>query len=152
MAMRYLCLKLFFLFCVVGGLLVSCRDDESTIAEYPVYVKTSYSEYQELKFVNRAVIYKADGVYATNFQLGFGGICIFRDFDNRLGAFDLACPYENLRTVCVEVEMPYATCPQCKSKYDLSYGLGNPVDGPSKSVLKVYTKIVDRGDYIVVTN
>lgn len=150
--MRYSWLNIIVILSLSVLTLCGCEDDESPIAEYPVYVKTSYSEYQTLRFINRFVLYERDGVYASNFELGYGGVCIFRDLDNRLGAFDLACPYENLRTVCLEVDMPYAVCPMCGSKYDLSYGLGNPVGGPSKSVLKIYDKIMDRGDYIVVTN
>ncbi len=148
--MKSLCIKLSLL--GVLAVLSACKDDESTIADYPVYVKTSYSEYQTLATVNRCVTYTNDDVYSTNTQLGFGGICIFRDLNGDIGCCDLACPYENLRTVTLTVKMPYATCTQCGSKFDLSYGTGTPLQGPAKSILKLYTKIIDTGEYIRVSN
>ena len=144
--------KFFLLPLLLLLLLTNCKSDESSIGDYSVYVKTTYSEYQTLRTPNRAVTYTADRVYSTNFQLGYGGICIFRDINGTLGCCDLACPYEKLRTTRLTINMPFATCEQCGSKFDLSYGVGNVMNGPATTILKMYSKVVDRGDYILVTN
>lgn len=147
-------IRLYPLIVLVLLLLPSCKEDETetSIGEYPVFLKTSYSEYQTLRTPNQCVVYPADRVYSTNFQLGYGGICLFRDIDNHLGCVDLACPYENLRTTTVVVKMPTASCPICGSQFDLTYGLGNVTKGPSTKRLKTYSKIVDYGDHIKVSN
>ena len=130
----------------------ACDDDESRFPDYDVYVKTTYSEYQTLMVANRCVCYAYDDVYTTNERIGLGGICILRDIEKNLHAFDLACPFECLREATLTVEMPYATCSQCGSVFDLTYGLGNPISGPAEQRMKEYTKVIDRYDYIVVTN
>ncbi len=144
--------KLVFFLPILLSLLTNCKSEESAIGDYSVYVKTTYSEYQTLRTPNRAVTYTSDRVYSSNFQLGYGGVCIFRDINGSLGCCDLACPYEKLRTTRLTIKMPFATCEQCGSKFDLSYGVGNVMNGPSTSILKMYSKVVDRGDYILVTN
>lgn len=149
---RTLIRKFLLLIFMLFPLLTNCKSDESSIGDYAVYVKTTYSEYQTLRTPNRAVTFTTDRVYSTNFQLGFGGVCIFRDINGSLGCCDLACPYEKLRTTRLTIKMPFATCEQCGSKFDLSYGVGNVMNGPSTSILKMYSKVVDRGDYILVTN
>lgn len=130
----------------------SCNDEET--ANYSVYVKTSYSEYQELLYANRCVLYTYDDYYQTNERIGLGGICILRDMERTLHAFDLACPYERLREVTLTIEMPRATCSQCGSVFDLTYGLGNCISGPSERSMMEYKNVTDRVNlgYIVVTN
>lgn len=135
---------------VVSGF--SCKDDRTTIPESEVYVKTTFSEYQTLMSVNRAVVYSVNKIYPLNFKLGYGGVCIFRDLERQIKCCDLSCPYESLRTVTLDIKMPYAICPECGSKFDLTYGQGNPIEGPVKCGLKMYTKIRDTGEYILVTN
>lgn len=141
---------------IVGALMpllmLSCRNDENEIPECEVYVKTSYSEYQTLLMTNSAVVYEKDALYPANFRLGYGGILIFRDLERQIRCCDLSCPYENLRSVTLDVKMPYATCPECGSKFDLTYGACNPIKGPASCGLKLYTKIRDTGSYILVTN
>lgn len=143
------------LFACVTLLLGSCKEEVSNIPKCEVYVKTSFSEYQKLLNVNNAVIYSIDEVYPTNFRLGYAGICIFRDLDNNICCCDLACPYECLRSVVLEIKMPYATCQLCGSKFDLSYGQGNPLSGPATCGLKMYTKHIQENresGYILVQN
>lgn len=132
--------------------LFSCRNDENDIPESEVYVKTSYSEYQALMMPNSAVVYEKNNIYPANFKLGYGGVVIFRDMDRQVHCCDLSCPYENLRTVNLTIKMPYATCPECGSKFDLTYGACNPVMGPATCGLKLYHNIRDTGDYIKVVN
>ena len=140
------------LFACLCGLVTSCNDEEEPT--YSVYVKTSYSEYQELMTANRCVLYTYDDYYRTNERIGLGGICLLRDMERNLHAFDLACPFERLRDVTLEVEMPRARCQQCGSVFDLTYGVGNCIEGPSSRSMMEYTKVSDRVNlgYIVVTN
>ena len=136
-------------FCI---LLTACRNDESSIPEAEVYVRTTYSEYMNLMRVNSCFIYSKDDTYPSNFKLGYGGVIIFRDLEGLVRSCDLACPYEALPGFKLEVEMPFAFCLECGSRFDLSYGVGNPVGGPAECGMKIYNKIRDTGEYIMVTN
>lgn len=143
--------KLFQLFLLLV-ILSSCRNDQSAIPSAEVYVKTSYSEYMTLMKVNSCVIYSQDDIYPSNFKLGYGGIIIFRDLEGLIRSCDLACPYEALPGFRLEVEMPFAYCSECGSKFDLTYGVGNPIGGPAECGMKIYNKIRDTGESILVTN
>ena len=82
--------------------------------------------------------------------LGYGGIVIFRNFDDKFVAFDMACPYEIDRTIRVSVNMAgQAVCPVCGSTYDLGYSEGFPVKGPSKFPMRQY-QVSMSGDYLRV--
>jgi len=52
----------------------------------------------------------------------------------------------------VNVKMPYAVCPKCNTKYDLTFGFCSPVSGPGKFPLKIYQSVFEAGDYIQVRN
>lgn len=145
-------------FSVVFGSLIllsaSCSKEEmNPIPECRVNLRTPYADYVSLQNPGTYKVYEQDGsIYAVNTQLGFGGVLVFRDLENRLRACDLACPVEARREVCVKVKMPYATCPVCKTVYDLSYGFCVPVEGEGRFSLKIYNHISDKGSYILVTN
>ena len=71
--------------------------------------------------------------------LGYGGIVIFHNFDDKFVAFDMACPYEVDRTTRVSVNMAgQAVCAKCGSTFDLGYSSGFPVKGPSKYPMRQY--------------
>lgn len=133
-------------------LCATCRDDESLVPDSEVYVKTYTSEYLELMIPNHAVTYTLSSLYPSNYKLGYGGIAIFRDLEGKIGCCDLACPNDKSRSNPLVVDMPFAICPMCLSKFDLSYSLGNPVEGPAKSGLRMYRNIRETGEYIMVTN
>lgn len=145
-------LSFFLLPAIISLLLFSCKDDESLIPDCEVYVKTYTSEYNELRTANHAVLYPITGVYPSNFKLGYGGVAIFRDLEGKVGCCDLACPCDKSRSNPLTIQMPWAICPLCDSKFDLSYSVGNPVEGPATSGLRMYRNIRDTGDYILVTN
>ena len=130
----------------------SCKDDESFVPNSEVYVKTRTSEYNELQIPNHAVVYEYDGLYPSNFKLGYGGLAIFRDLEGKLSCCDLACPVEKSHMNPLKITMPYAICPLCGSKFDLSYSVGNAVEGEAKTPLRMYRNIRDTGEYIIVTN
>ncbi|MBO7427127.1 MAG: hypothetical protein J6U08_00265 [Paludibacteraceae bacterium] len=143
---------IYFSLVLSAVILFSCRDDETLVPNSEVYVKTRTSEYNELRTPNHAVAYEYDGLYPSNFKLGYGGVAIFRDLEGKLGCCDLACPNDRSRMNPLQISMPFATCPLCGSKFDLSYGAGNPVGGQSKTPLRMYHNIRDTGEYITVIN
>lgn len=131
----------------------SCRhEEENPIPNRNVNVRTPYNDFMQLRNAGTHIEYKFGNYYAAGTLLGFGGILIFRDYDNKLHAADLACPVEADEGVTVEVNMPYAICPKCNSKYDLTFGFCTPVSGPSKFNLKMYQSVFEAGDYIQVRN
>ncbi len=131
----------------------SCREEEENpIPNRNVNINTSYSDYMQLRNAGSYVEYKYGNFYAAGTLLGYGGILIFRDYDNKLHAADLACPVEANENVTVEVNMPYAICPQCNTKYDLSFGFCTPVSGPGNFALKIYPSVFEAGDHIQVRN
>lgn len=146
--------RLSFIIPLVLSLLVcpSCKEDESEIPNSEVYVKTYVSEYNELMTSNHFISYTYSELYPSNYKLGYGGIAIFRDLEGHLGCCDLACPYDKSRSNPLEIQMPFAICPLCLSRFDLSYSMGNPVEGPATSGLRMYRNIRDTGEFIVVAN
>lgn len=96
-------------------------------------------------------IYTQQNIDQANEQTGFGGVLVYHGVSSSgmdaFFAFDAACPNEassNVR-VAVDESSIYAICPKCGSKFDLSNGIGNPVEGPcttDKQGLRIYR--VDR--------
>ena len=131
----------------------SCREEEENpIPEHNVNVCTPYTDFMQLRNAGSHIEYKYGNYYAAGTLLGYGGILIFRDYDNKLHAADLACPVEADNTITVEVNMPYAVCPKCNTKYDLTFGFCSPVSGPGKFPLKIYQSVFEAGDYIQIRN
>ncbi|HOI27721.1 MAG TPA: hypothetical protein PLN63_07865 [Paludibacteraceae bacterium] len=141
---------------LVGIVLSSCKEEveeASSIPNCDVLIETNATDYVTLKIVNNYVTYvrSATALMPTNFELGYGGILIYRDQDDKIQGCDLACPVEASRSVLVDVKMPFATCPQCGSRFDLTFGFAAPCGGPAKETLKRY-KAIDTGNKIVVSN
>lgn len=131
----------------------SCHDEEEvTIPNRKVNITTPYSDFMKLRNAGSHVEYTYGKFYAAGSQLGFGGIVIFRDYENKLHAADLACPVEADENVIINVDMPYAVCPKCKTKYDLTYGFCTPVSGEGKSALRIYQSVFETNEYIQVRN
>lgn len=129
----------------------SCHDEEENpIPDRNVNITTPYSDFMQLRNAGSHVEYRYGNYYASGTLLGYGGVLIFRDYDNKIHAADLACPVEVDENVTVDVEMPYAVCPTCKTKYDLTFGFCTPVSGPGTFSLKIYESVFERGDYIQV--
>lgn len=132
----------------------SCSDVEerSSIPDHEVNLKTFGNDYATLRITGNSVSYVASqtSLYPTNTRLGFGGVLIYRDYEGKINACDLACPVEAQRNILVNVKMPTATCPECGSKFDLSFGPAQPCGGPARETLKRYNA-VDHGTYITVS-
>jgi len=133
----------------------SCEEKiRSSIPNCDVYIETSPSEYAKLRTPNNAVsyIYTPGVPVPANFRFGYGGVLIYRDLGEQIRSCDLACPVEASPTIRVEVNMPFAVCPVCNSKFDLSYGFASPVSGPAKEPLHIYPHVYERATSIRVSN
>lgn len=108
--------------------------------------------YSNLKYAsNQYLIFEKPRYNELSDRVGFGGILLYAGFDENYYAFDLACPYEADSSVKIKPnELGQAVCETCGSVYDISYGIGNPVEGPSKEALKRY-KTSLQGDYIYIS-
>ena len=148
------------LFALIISFLIffSCKEERrSSIPSCEVYIETSPSEFARLRTPNSAVsyIYTPGMQVPANFRFGYGGVLIYRDLDNKLRSCDLACPVEASNIVRVDVNMPFAVCPQCKSEFDLSWGLAIPSarnTGPARESLRNYDNIRVKSNSIVVIN
>ncbi|MBO4804876.1 MAG: hypothetical protein J5554_02410 [Paludibacteraceae bacterium] len=132
----------------------SCTEleEKSSIPDHEVYIKTFGNDYTTLRIAGNSISYipSQNSVYPTNFRFGFGGVLIYRDMEDKIHACDLACPVEATRNILVEVKMPFATCPSCGSKFDLTFGFASPCEGPAKETLKKYNAI-DNGTAIIAS-
>lgn len=122
----------------------------SSIPDYPVSLElnlaSSYPNFRNS--VNETLLFEKP-VKATD-RIGFGGILVYSGFDFNYYAFDLACPYEAKANVKVKPNgLGQVVCAACKSVYDISYGIGNPVEGPAKEILRRY-KTAIQGDILYI--
>lgn len=146
--------------CILFWLFTGCKDNYiSSIPNYPVYLElnltASYptfkdNPYQYLTFTKARFDYEA---------VGFGGILVFCGLGNQSShfeyfAFDMACPHEAQADVKVKPnDQGQATCEKCGTVYDISFGIGNPIKGPSKEALKPYkTSLKSKpfGDFLYI--
>ena len=96
--------------------------------------------------------------YASE-QLGYGGVVVVHGFSSGemdsypLFAYDMACPHEADRSSIILMgKNGIATCHQCSTIYDLSWGYGNIISGPSKYPLVRYRVIYKGGSKYEVVN
>ena len=153
--MKKIIIRLSVILSFLSSLSFSCtKEPRSSIPDFEVYIETNPSEFAKLRNPGSAVSYiqTPGAIVPVNFRFGFGGVLIFRDLDGRIRSCDLACPVEASRSIRVEVNMPFAECPVCKSRFDLSYGFASPVGGPAKETLRMYRNVLERANSIVVSN
>lgn len=119
---------------------MSCEDNKrSPIPDYPVYLELDLlGEYNTFKgSVGESHIFITPRIASE--RLGFGGILVCTTSSYEYCAFDLACPYEVKRNVCVHPDGIVAVCDSCGSKFDIfNTALGVPLDGPARFPLKKY--------------
>jgi hypothetical protein len=91
-------------------------------------------------------------------NVGYGGVIIYCGNDLETPdklvyyAYDATCTVEVADTCIISIDDSfYGECPCCHTKYDLSYGLGNPIDGNAPCSLKRYNILVDN-DILHITN
>lgn len=132
--------------------IISCsKIVESSVPNAPVFF------HLDLRFADK------DLVGAYNYKtftsgresgeaVGYGGLLIFCGVENQYYAFDLSCPHEASRTIRVEPnDIGQAKCPKCGTVFDLTYGIGNPVEGIAETTLRRYS-VTTSGQQLVVTN
>jgi nitrite reductase/ring-hydroxylating ferredoxin subunit len=138
--------RLLPLLCLTALALCACdKTHLSNIPNRPVYLELDLTfEDKDPLPASAYKIYTPQNINQHIEQTGFGGVLVYHGL-NGLGtdayyAFDIACPYEASRsaTIRVDDDRLHATCPQCESKYELLFGLGNPVSGPARERLKPY--------------
>ncbi|MBR5240660.1 MAG: hypothetical protein IKW05_01850 [Muribaculaceae bacterium] len=95
--------------------------------------------------------------YTISSTTGYGGVLQVCGFDNQLFAFDLSCPYEHNPNIRIEISETdlNAFCRECSSTYDVFYGSGAPINGPSAIngySLRKYniTYISSTGSYMII--
>lgn len=103
---------------------------------------------------------KPDRFYYTDASsTGFGGILVIRSSeDNRLYAYDVACPVEVSSTtrIFVDEENLCARCEKCNSTFEIFIGSGAPMSGEAnnrKFFLKKYniTPSMSKPNWYVVS-
>jgi nitrite reductase/ring-hydroxylating ferredoxin subunit len=138
---------------------VGCDDTyRSSIPDFPVQLNldlaTTYPTFRNS--YNKYIVFEKK-IRVTDY-IGYGGILVYSGFDGGYYAFDMSCPYEVKPTIKVRPnDKGQAICDSCKTVFDISYGIGNPVPNPltgkaasAKEALRRY-KAVLSGDYLYVT-
>lgn len=138
--------------------LLSCKDNEvNDIYKKAVYLEVDIttSDYGLANSGSTKEILKPRKAIET---VGYGGILLYRasvqvdGYPGIMGlyAFDLACPIENIATQKVHaIGNDKAKCDRCGTVYDLTFGLGNPVDGKGKLNLVRYRVYYVPGDHVL---
>ena len=116
----------------------------------PVYMElnltTTYPTFKNS--VNESLVFERP-VLATD-RIGYAGLLVYSGFDMMYYAFDLACPVEADPKVKVKPnDLGQAVCETCGSVYNISYGIGNPEEGPAKETLRRY-KTALQGDLLII--
>ena len=136
------------------GLMACNATYQSSIPNLPVYLELDLGfQDKDLVPLQASKIYTKKNVTLAIERTGYGGVLVYHALDNNYYAFDAACPHEANASITVQTDENniHATCPKCQSKYDLSYGNANPVEGPSREALKRYT-LTPSGNKIYVRN
>lgn len=175
--MRLSLIKVSALFILLTSF-VSCHTvDDERLPNMPVNISISdpgmWNTYGVSGFgSNREFILMASGEhvpasfpYNSRSATGFGGVLLIEGLDPFSSisatplAYDLACPVERKADIRVFVEPDtyYAICPECGSVYDVTLGMGAPIQGPAstgkyKYGLKVYSCIASGNGGYFITN
>ncbi len=157
--------KVYIVFIFIAWSITACDETYiSPIPDYPVYLELNLtSSYPTFTTPNQSLLFE-NPIKATD-RLGYGGILVYIDFEGNYRAFDMSCPNEAETDIKVYPnDLGQVVCVECKSVYDISYGIGNPIDGPAydqtygtdtddakKIFLKSY-KTTRQGDYLYINN
>ncbi|MDR2533835.1 MAG: (2Fe-2S)-binding protein [Tannerellaceae bacterium] len=138
------------------AILASCETTyRSSIPAAPVYIEINldFEDADLLPIQASKLFTRGQNINLAVERAGYGGVLVYHALDNNYYAFDAACPNEAdpSATVQVDADRLHAVCRKCDSRYDLSYGNGNPVSGPSREQLKRYRAALN-GAKIIVGN
>jgi hypothetical protein len=130
--------------------LIGCSRNESNIPARSVYIKRNIYTYNLTSYGSYLYITTKS---ISSDKIGYGGILIVYDFFGNYHAFDLACPVEvneNVRIGKPDGSL-ISKCDSCGERYDLSDGLGTPLNHISNQSLKRYSVSTDDYNNIIVT-
>ncbi|MDR2496120.1 MAG: Rieske 2Fe-2S domain-containing protein [Tannerellaceae bacterium] len=139
---------------LILALLQACDTTyRSSIPDSPVYIEVNldYEDADLIPLQASKFFSRGQNINLAIESAGYGGVLVYHALDDNFYAFDAACPHEANPTAIVRIDEDrlHATCPKCESRYDLSYGNGNPVSGPSREALRRYT-VVRSGSKLIV--
>lgn len=143
--------KFYLLVCLLALPFASCDDTyRSSIPDYYVNLQLNLTTtYPNFKSPNHYLVF--DKRISATDGIGYGGILVFCGWDNNYYAFDLACPKESNSKIIVHPnDLGQAICDSCKTVFDLSYGVGNPISGSAKETLRRYKANLS-GDILYIT-
>lgn len=140
-----LLLSLFLVLFMTG-----CNVHNTSIPERQVYLRRNIDTENLRAFGSSLYVDKPK--LATD-RIGFGGIIIIHALDDKYYAFELSCPVEINEKILVGKPDADLTCKcgTCGEKYDISFGLGIPLNKISKEALRLYSVSIDDYNYITVT-
>jgi len=142
---------LFLYILIISALIVSCDDTYiSSIPDFPVYLELNLiTTYPNFHSPNQSLIFTKPITVMD--RIGYGGILVYIGFDGIYYAFDMSCPYEHKITTRIKPNgLGQAICDSCHSIFDIGYGIGNPISGKAKEILKRY-KTTLTGDVLYIT-
>jgi len=127
----------------------------SSVPSEPVAIRLDMMHYPHLNSPFANEYFTEVNVQIGVHAIGFGGVLISTFLDSngiRHAAFDMACPYEKESDVRVFPDSNgiFAICERCGSRFELSMGLGNVVQGPATEHLRPLN-VHRQGIWLVVT-
>lgn len=152
-------IRYFFILTAITLFAVSCNKDKNDVIP-DVYIDFTIN-LNDPEFVNLTTLFGSAYVSSTTNNWGqkasgydYNGIIVFAGSDE-FYAYDRTCPYDyivnNLSIKINIVDMIYAECPQCKTRYALT-NFGTPVSGSvGRYPLKNYRTSFS-GNYVTVWN
>lgn len=145
------------LYSILSLFSVSCADNvENDLYKKKVYLDVDITT-SDYALANPGSTKEITAPRKAGEYIGYGGILLYRssfqvsNYPGIMGlyAFDLACPVEQLSTQRIyAIKNDRAKCDKCGTVYDLTFGLGNPIEGVGKVNLVTYKVSYITGDHI----
>ncbi len=153
-------------------LLAGCEDTsfQSSVPAYPVHVEIDtrmgdFVHFQPSVIGSYVVVdptgYYYDGRFIRALSVtdhyGYAGVVVYVPIippstGGEYCAHDMACPNcakKQLRRQC-QIDGMKAVCPECNEQYDLSFGIGNPIQGISKESMRPL-QVLNQGGKLTIT-
>ncbi|MDL2266277.1 hypothetical protein LJC43_07850 [Parabacteroides sp. OttesenSCG-928-G21] len=137
--------------CLVVFLIVAgCTKTEKSRVPYaPVFFTVSL-QYEDKELSGLLKTKSFTKTRKAGEYIGYSGIFVVHGVDENFYAFDLCCPHEAQQDVKVTPsDDGVATCSECKTVYDISYGGGYPMSGPSKHQL-IRLDVIKNGQELII--
>lgn len=141
-------------------LLFSCqanKEPEEVIPRAPVSLKIDLN-HEGRQLLEPLAILSITKPRLFGEMVGHAGILVVHNVaspDQKYSAYDLICPYEYPQKVSIQVSrgasLLTAECPQCHTIYDISMGIGQPIQGKSPIPLLQY-RVEIQGDMLYIYN